>query len=58
VILDATGTPFPDKSQGQRYYEALLRSQRDTLWNLTIAIRNGYSHEQFRHWVDTGEGPQ
>jgi hypothetical protein len=57
VILDQHGTPFPGKSAARQYAEYLERAQRDTLWNLTLAIRNGWSHEEFRHWVETGEEP-
>jgi hypothetical protein len=53
MILDQHGAPFPEKPIGQQYAEAL----RDTLWNLTLAIRAGYTHEEFRYWVETGEEP-
>ena len=44
-------------SAGRQYAEVLARSLRDTKWNLMSAMRSGYSHEEFRHWVDTGQGP-
>lgn len=57
MILDATGKPYPERPIGQQYAEALARSRRDTKWNLTSAILSGWTTEQFRHWVKTGEAP-
>ena len=58
MILDANGQPFTEKSIGQQYCEALERSRRDTRFNLVCSHHAGWSHEQFRHWVDTGEEPK
>lgn len=58
MILDASGQPIPEKPIGQRYAEALARSRRDTLHNLTVAHNNGWTREEFRHWVETGEKPK
>ena len=57
MIVDANGVPYPEKPIGQRYLEILERSYRDTKWNLTSAILNGWTTEQYRHWVNTGEAP-
>lgn len=40
---------------GELYYEALLRSGRDTEENLVCALELGWTSQQFRHWVETGE---
>lgn len=45
------------ESLSQRYTEALERSMRDTLENLTRAVKLGWTDGQFRHWVETGEAP-
>lgn len=58
MIVDANGQPIPEKPIGQRYAEALARSARDNLRNLTVAFRNGWTREEFRHWVETGEQPK
>jgi len=58
VILDQHGRPFPEKSIGQKYCEALERSWRDTLFNLNASYHSGWTREQFRHWVETGEEPK
>ena len=59
MIVDHMGQPFPEKSIGEQYTEALLRSFRETKENMTIAItRAGWTIEQYRHWVVTGEEPQ
>jgi hypothetical protein len=58
MILDASGVPFPEKSVARQYSEALASSIRDTRWNLTCALANGWTSEEFRHWVRTGEEPQ
>lgn len=42
---------------GREYSIALAKSGRDTLWNLMLAKKAGWSQEQFRRWVDNGEGP-
>lgn len=57
MILDADGKPFPEKSVGERYAEALARSRRDTKYSLTVHILDGWTSEQHRHWVKTGEEP-
>jgi hypothetical protein len=58
VILDHTGTPFPEKPVGQQYAEASARSARDTLYWLTVNTYAGWTDAQHRHWVETGEEPQ
>lgn len=58
LILDAHGVPFPEKPLGQQYGEALERSWRDTKWNLTVHTLDGWTYEQHRHWVQTGEEPK
>lgn len=58
MILDAAGNPFPEKTLGQLYAEPLERCYRDNKFNLTIHTLQGWSYEQHRHWVETGEEPQ
>ena len=58
MILDEHGQPFPEKSIGEQYVDRLCRSWRDTKWNLTVHLESGWTHEQHRHWVETGEGPK
>lgn len=60
MIDDEYGLPFPEKSIAsiaERYTEHLCRSWRDTKWNLTQHILAGWTTEQHRHWVETGEEP-
>lgn len=40
---------------GRQYSEALAIAARDTLWNLRTAVLAGWTNEEFRHWVATGE---
>lgn len=58
-IATMTTTVQPDHYEaiGDRYTEALMRSARDTKWNLTLALSAGWTIEAFRHWVDTGQEP-
>lgn len=58
MILDENGQPFPEKSLGERYVDALARSYRDSLWNLTVHLEDGWTAEQHHHWVETGERPK
>lgn len=58
MILDEHGNPFPEKSIGEQYADALARSYRNTLWNLTVHLQVGWTAEQHRHWVETGEEPK
>lgn len=39
------------------YAQTILRSRRDNKEALTIHILNGWTVEQHRHWVETGEEP-
>lgn len=57
MILDADGKPIEQPSQGWQYAQAILRSRRDTKHNLASALHSGWTVEQFRHWVNTGEAP-
>jgi hypothetical protein len=57
MILDQHGKPFPEKSIGQQYAELLARDHRDTKYNLTVHVLDGWTAEQHRHWVNTGEEP-
>lgn len=36
----------------------LAEPKRDTRTNLSLALRNGWTYEQFKHWCETGETPQ
>lgn len=58
MILDHNGQPFPEKSIGEQYVEALERSRRDTKLSLAAHFYDGWTHEQHRHWVETGEEPK
>lgn len=58
MILDASGTPFPEKSVAEKYTEALCRARRDTKYHLTVHVLMGWSTAQHRHWVETGEEPE
>jgi hypothetical protein len=57
VIFDQHGNPYPEKSIGEQYTEALLRNWRDNKWTLTQHVLAGWTPEQHRHWVETGEEP-
>jgi len=57
VILDQHGKPFPEKSIGEQYVELLIRNHRDNKFTLTAHLLDGWSPEQHRHWVETGEEP-
>lgn len=46
-----------EASIGRAYHEALMKAMRDTKLNLTRALESGWTGEQFRHWVETGEVP-
>ena len=41
-----------------RYADALSRSARDTLLWLQVHLPAGWTTEQHRHWVQTGEEPE
>lgn len=58
MILDQPGQLFPEKSIGERYAEALERSRRDTKLSLAAHFYDGWTLEQHRHWVETGERPK
>ena len=42
---------------GCRYVEALIRSRRDTKLALTLHMLEGWTPEQHRYWVNSGERP-
>ena len=59
MLFDTTNVPDdPYESVGKAYSEALARSWRDTLWNLQVHMLDGWTSEQHRHWVQTGEEPK
>lgn len=41
MILDKDGRPFPEKPIGQRHFEVLERSRRDTKMTLTAHMLLG-----------------
>lgn len=57
LILDKDGTPFRQASLGDQYTAALARSARETKANLMRATAAGWTHDQYRRWVETGERP-
>ena len=48
----------PYESVGRQYAQAMARSARDTLFWLEVHILEGWTPEQHRHWVQTGEEPK
>jgi hypothetical protein len=42
---------------GEKYAEALARNYRDNKFTLNAHILLGWTYEQHRHWVETGEEP-
>lgn len=58
MILDAQGILFPQESVSEQHLESYVRSWRDTKWNLTVHTLDGWTYEQHRHWVQTGEEPK
>ena len=57
MILDQHGEPLPEKTVAEQYLEHYARSLRDTKWWLTVHVLDGWTGEQHRHWVETGEEP-
>lgn len=42
---------------GRQHAESLARSRRDTLLNLQASVYSGWTHAEYRHFVQTGEQP-
>jgi hypothetical protein len=57
--FDTTHVPDdPYAKVGAAYSKALARSRRNTLEALETHIVDGWTSEQHRHWVETGEEPK
>lgn len=41
-----------------RYVDLLAQAYRDTKWNLTVHLMDGWTPEQHRRWVETGNSPE
>lgn len=57
MILDMHGRPFPEKSVGQQYTEHLARCIRGEKWRIAEYVLAGWTSEEIRHYIDTGEPP-